>query len=89
MSYGATHATRFREVVRQGGLSQAAKAVFSTQSTVSKAVKQLEDELGLRLLDRTGHRSTLTAAGEIVYRRASAMLAGATTSSPSSTNCAA
>ena len=66
----------FAEVVRQGGFSQAAKAVFSTQSTVSKAVKQLEDELGLRLLDRTGRRSALTAAGEIVYRRASAMLAG-------------
>ncbi|WP_114395642.1 LysR family transcriptional regulator [Oleisolibacter albus] len=65
----------FVEVVRQGGFSQAAKTVFATQSTVSKAVKQLEDELGLPLLDRVGHRSTLTAAGEIVYRRALAMLA--------------
>ncbi|MDU6835211.1 MAG: LysR family transcriptional regulator, partial [Bradyrhizobium sp.] len=42
----------FVEVVRQGGFSQAAKVVFATQSTVSKAVKQLEDELGLPLLDR-------------------------------------
>jgi len=65
----------FVEVVRQGSFSQAAKTVFATQSTVSKAVKQLEDELGLRLLDRVGHRGTLTAAGEIVYRRAKAMLA--------------
>lgn len=65
----------FVEVVRQGGFSQAAKTVFATQSTVSKAVKQLEDELGLPLLDRIGHRSTLTAAGEIVYRRAVTMLA--------------
>jgi DNA-binding transcriptional LysR family regulator len=65
----------FVEVVRQGGFSQAAKIVFATQSTVSKAVKQLEDELGLPLLDRIGHRSELTAAGEIVYRRALAMLA--------------
>ncbi|WP_029002459.1 LysR family transcriptional regulator [Azorhizobium doebereinerae] len=65
----------FVEVVRQGGFSQAAKAVFATQSTVSKAVRQLEDELGVPLLDRVAHRSRLTAAGEIVYRRAITMLA--------------
>ncbi|MEP9377686.1 LysR family transcriptional regulator [Aquabacter sp. CN5-332] len=65
----------FVEVVRQGGFSQAAKVVFATQSTVSKAVKQLEDELGVALLDRIGHRSELTAAGDIVYRRALIMLA--------------
>src|ERR1700758_5103023 len=59
----------FVEVVRQGGFSRAAKTVFATQSTVSKAVKQLEDEIGVPLLDRIGHRSKLTAAGEIVYRR--------------------
>jgi len=65
----------FVEVVRQGGFSQAARVVHSTQSTVSKAVQSLEDEVGERLLDRGGHRSSLTAAGEIVYRRALALLA--------------
>jgi DNA-binding transcriptional LysR family regulator len=60
----------FVEVVRQGGFSRAAKAVFLTQSTVSKAVKQLEIELGVTLLDRKGHRTTLTADGDVVYRRA-------------------
>jgi DNA-binding transcriptional LysR family regulator len=65
----------FVEVVKQGGFSQAAKVVFATQSTVSKAVKQLENEFGVLLLDRVGHRSTLTAAGEIVYRRALRILA--------------
>lgn len=65
----------FVEVVRQGGFSQAAKTIFSTQSTVSKAVKQLEDELGFQLLDR-GHRGIrLTAAGETVYQRALTILA--------------
>jgi DNA-binding transcriptional LysR family regulator len=62
------------EVVRQGGFTQAAKTVFATQSTVSKAVKQLEDELGVQLLDRIGHSSRVTAAGEIVYRYGKAML---------------
>lgn len=65
----------FVEVVRQGGFSQAAKVLCSTQSTVSKAVKLLEDEIGTRLLDRIGHRSLLTSAGEIVYRRALRLLA--------------
>jgi DNA-binding transcriptional LysR family regulator len=65
----------FVEVVRNGGFSQAAKVVFVTQSTVSKAVKQLEDELGLPLLDRLGSGIKPTAAGEIVYRRALRLLA--------------
>jgi len=65
----------FVEVVRQGGFSRAAKTVFATQSTVSKAVKALEDEIGLPLLDRVGPRPNLTEAGEIVFRRALAMLA--------------
>ena len=65
----------FVEVVRQGGFTQAAKTVFATQSTVSKAIKHLEDEIGVPLLDRIGHRSKLTAAGEVVYQRALRMLA--------------
>ena len=65
------------EVVRQGGFSRAAQTVHATQSTVSKAVKQLEDELGLRLLDRLGSKTKLTSAGEIVHRRAVAILAAA------------
>ncbi len=65
----------FVEVIRQGGFSQAAKTVFATQSTISKAVRQIEEELGLLLLDRIGHRNRLTEAGEIVFRRAVTMLA--------------
>ena len=65
----------FVEVVRQGGFSAAAKTLFSTQSTVSKAVRQLEDEIGAPLLDRIGHRTTLTTIGEAVYARAMRLLA--------------
>lgn len=67
----------FVEVIRQGGFSRAAQTVHATQSTVSKAVRQLEDELGLKLLDRLGHQTKLTSAGEIVHRRAVAILAQA------------
>jgi DNA-binding transcriptional LysR family regulator len=65
----------FVEVVRQGGFSRAAQQLHATQPTVSKAVQQLEDELGLRLLDRMGRRVSLTTAGELVYRRAVPLLA--------------
>lgn len=64
----------FVEVVRQGGFSAAAKTLNATQPTISKAVMQIEAELGLAVLDRIGHRSRPTAAGDIVYRRALAML---------------
>ena len=65
----------FVEVVRQGGFSQAAKTVFVTQSAISKAVRQLEDEVGIPLLERIGHHSRMTAAGEVVYARALRILA--------------
>jgi DNA-binding transcriptional LysR family regulator len=65
----------FVEVVRQGGFSAAGRAVFASQPTVSKAVKQLEDEVGVPLLDRVGHQVRPTVAGELVFRRAVAMLA--------------
>lgn len=63
------------EVVRQGGFSQAAKIIHATQPTISKAVRQLEDELRMPLLDRQAQPIRLTEAGEIVYRRALKMLA--------------
>ena len=65
----------FTEVVRQGGFSRAAKAAFATQPTVSKAVKQLEGELGVELFHRIGRRSELTSAGKVVYARAVDLLA--------------
>ena len=65
----------FVEVVREGGFSQAAKVVFAAQPTVSKAVKQLEDELGVALFDRIGRRTELTPAGRLVYSRAVSLLA--------------
>jgi DNA-binding transcriptional LysR family regulator len=65
------------EVVRRGGFSAAAKVLFTTQSNVSKAVRQLENELGVALLDRRGGRCQLTDAGEVVFRRARGILTAA------------
>ncbi len=60
----------FVEVVRQGGFTSAAKIIFATQPTISKSVRQLEEELGLKLLDRTKTGVQLTEAGHLVYKRA-------------------
>lgn len=69
------HLECFVEVVRQGGFSAAARALSTTQPTVSKAVSQLEHECAVRLLDRLGDGVRTTDAGERVLRRASIMLA--------------
>jgi len=72
---GSRRLRMFVEVVRQGGFSRAAQTLHATQPTVSKAVQQLEEGLGVRLLDRIGRSTALTAAGELVYRRAVPLLA--------------
>lgn len=65
----------FVAVVQEGGFSQAAKVVCTTQSSVSKSIKSLEERIGQPLFERNKHRLRLTPAGEIVYRRAQAILA--------------
>jgi DNA-binding transcriptional LysR family regulator len=64
----------FIEVIRQGGFTAAAKPLYVSQSAVSKQVAQLEDSLGVTLLDRQGPQIRLTAAGKIVQQRAEEML---------------
>jgi len=65
----------FVAVVEQQGFSRAADSLHVTQPTVSKMIRQLEDSLGLILLERTGKRFTVTDAGRIVLQRGRAMLA--------------
>lgn len=64
----------FVEVVRQGGFTQAAKTLHATQSTISKQVAQLEQRLGVLLLERNGPNLRLTDAGTLVLRRADELL---------------
>jgi DNA-binding transcriptional LysR family regulator len=65
----------FIEVVRHGGFTEAGKRIFATQSTVSKMVRQLEEELGVQLIDRSGPRARPTEPGLVVYQRGLDMLA--------------
>jgi DNA-binding transcriptional LysR family regulator len=61
-------------VVEEGSFSSAARKLFTTQSTASKAVKQLEEDLGVILLERSGPRVRPTDAGAFVYERARRIL---------------
>lgn len=54
----------FREIVRLGSFSEVAKKLSISQPAVSFQVQKLEQELGMRLLDRSQRAITLTAAGK-------------------------
>ena len=60
----------FVRVVEAGSFSGAARQLRVGQPAVSKAVAQLEDRLGVRLLLRSTHRLTPTEAGRNFYERA-------------------
>lgn len=58
----------FCTLVRLKSFSKAADALYLTQPTVSGHIKNLETELGTRLLDRLGRRIIPTEAGDVLYR---------------------
>ncbi len=57
-------------VVDLNGFSAAARALGVPKAAVSRAVADLERALGVRVLERTTRRLSLTAAGRIVYPHA-------------------
>jgi DNA-binding transcriptional LysR family regulator len=65
----------FVKVAEFGSFSKAAEALFLTQPTVSEHVRTLEEELGIRLLDRLGRGAAITKAGELLASYATRMLA--------------
>lgn len=50
--------------------SEAAKALYITQSTLSQQIRQLENEMGIALFDRNSHSVMLTEAGEHLLSQA-------------------
>jgi DNA-binding transcriptional LysR family regulator len=65
----------FARVVAAGSYAEAARRMGLTRSAVSKAVTELEQILGVRLLDRTTRRVTPTEAGRAYYERVTSILA--------------
>lgn len=60
------HIEYFVATARLGSIVKAASALGRQRSTVSMAITALEDELGVKLFDRTGNSLTLSALGESI-----------------------
>lgn len=67
----------FARVVDSGSFSAAARRHNISKSAISAHVQRLEERLGIRLLNRTTRRLSLTEAGAAYYRRCARILAEA------------
>jgi len=65
----------FVEVVRLQSFTRAAERLCVTQPTISKMIRQLEDEVGAPVLRRDKRALRLTDAGRVVFERGQAVLA--------------
>ena len=70
-----TSLTVFVRVVDSGGFSAAARRLNMSTTMVSNHVQALEDRLGVRLLNRTTRKVSLTEVGEAYYERCTQILA--------------
>lgn len=65
----------FTEVARQGSMQRAAETMGLTPPAVTLQIKELENQVGQRLFDRSGRRISLTTAGEYFLFHARKLLA--------------
>lgn len=70
-----TSLTVFGRVVECGGFSAAARRLNMSVTMVGNHVQSLEDRLGVRLLNRTTRKVSLTETGKYYYERSSQILA--------------
>jgi LysR family transcriptional regulator, low CO2-responsive transcriptional regulator len=56
------------EVARLSSFSRAAEKRFRTQPAISSQIRSLEEEVGARLLDRSGGKVSLTASGKLFVK---------------------
>jgi DNA-binding transcriptional LysR family regulator len=60
----------FLEVARLSSFSRAAEKRFRTQPAISSQIRALEEEIGARLLDRSGGKVSMTAPGKVFQKYA-------------------
>jgi LysR family transcriptional regulator, low CO2-responsive transcriptional regulator len=58
----------FLEVARHSSFSRAAEKRFRTQPAISSQIRALEEEVGAKLLDRSGGKVSLTASGKLFLK---------------------
>lgn len=64
----------FVQVVDHHGFAPAARAIGLQKSKLSRRIRNLEDRLGVRLLNRSSRRFSVTEVGHEYYRHCTAML---------------
>lgn len=64
-------------VARLASFTRASSRLNVAQSALSRQIRLLEEEFGVRLLERTGRGAVPTAAGEVLLGRAASLLAAA------------
>jgi DNA-binding transcriptional LysR family regulator len=69
-----TRMQAFVRVADAGGFSAAARKLGRSKALLSKYVRELEDDLGVRLLNRTTRQLSLTEAGSVYLREANEIL---------------
>lgn len=67
--------TIFIQVVDQGSFTKAADILQLHRPAVSKAIQQIEEDLGVKLIHRTTRKLSVTAEGDVFYQRAKHVLA--------------
>ena len=60
----------FLAIAREGSITNAANFLHVTQPTLSRQIRDLEEELGQKLFIRRSHSMTLTPEGMILRKRA-------------------
>ena len=64
----------FLEVARLLNFSRAAEKRFRTQPAISSQIRALEEEVGAKLLDRSGGKVSVTASGKLFQKFAEEMI---------------
>ena len=72
MTVELRHLRAFLAIAAEGTITRAAARLHVTQPALSRTLRQLEDHLGARLIDRSTHHLQLTAAGHAFQPRAAA-----------------
>jgi DNA-binding transcriptional LysR family regulator len=67
----------FTVVAEHGSFGRAAVVLHVAQPSLSRQIRRLEDQLGVRLIDRSGQGSSLTGAGQVFLAEAKALLQAA------------
>ncbi len=75
MKYSPESLEAFVQTVASGSFSAAARALAKSQSTISSAVANLEDDLGFSLFDRSGRQPVLTEQGQRALAQVQQILA--------------